>query len=301
MELNRVSVFLRGGLGNQLFQYSMGYFIAKNFNRALVLREDLLPDTADSINGISRWPNQINTFAHIGKVTFRGHQPPQSTNWFGKLMAVERMLGDAFPNFLTGLGIMAGERSDVDPNLKNMAITKRINSYANSMKVVEQVIDDLRIQVNSLRNPSESYESLVKELKLNPIVIVHLRLGDYLGLQHIYGSLPLSYFQDSLDMVRINRARIWLMTQNSNEIPEFLLQALEPERIIDEKSLQLPVENLLIMSKASAIICSNSTFSWWAAMLAEENTKVIAPKFNDRLNIFENQKAKPHWQIFQVP
>ena len=62
---SEVSVFLRGGLGNQLFQYSAGLKISRMTGKKLILRTDLLPIQEDKIGGISRWPNQISEFSHL--------------------------------------------------------------------------------------------------------------------------------------------------------------------------------------------------------------------------------------------
>jgi len=104
MSRNEIRVFLRGGLGNQLFQYAMGLHFSVTQGRNLVLREDLFPDVEDEIDGVSRWPNQIRNFEHFGLYCATSHQPAFDTNLFGKFMQVQRMFGDSAPRLFRGFG-----------------------------------------------------------------------------------------------------------------------------------------------------------------------------------------------------
>jgi hypothetical protein len=298
--VSSTKVYLRGGLGNQLFQYAFGLDISKRFGRKLVLSEALMPKSPDLIGGVSRWPNQIAEFAHSGEIKSSRHQPKGRVNVFGKLMAIERSIGDKWPGILPRMGILAnekyfpGEESSIYPNLW------RINSYCTSMKVVTDNLGHLESEILSILNPSHQYQRLKNELIAHRPIALHLRLGDYLGLEHVYGSLGSPYFGRALSKTKDTSRPIWIFTQNGREIPGDLLTQIRPTRIIDEELLTRPIENLGLLAQAETVICSNSSFSWWAAILMSTKKTVIFPRFRNRTNVFSTQMTKSNWVCLDV-
>lgn len=109
-------------------------------------------------------------------------------------------------------------------------------------------------------------------------VSVHIRRGDYVRLRN---NLNLAYYEKALEQIR-------KFYQN----PVFLI--FSDDLVWVKENMQLPEENvfyvnedgnyadyeeLLIMSRCKSNIIANSTFSWWAAWLNQNDEKhVIAPK-----------------------
>jgi hypothetical protein len=70
----------------------------------------------------------------------------------------------------------------------------------------------------------------------------------------------------------------WVFTDPPESTPKDVLDFLNPKRIIGPEVLPRPLENLILMSRAKALIAANSSFSWWAALLTYGGTPVIAPR-----------------------
>lgn len=277
-------VFIRGGLGNQLFQYSTGLAISEKSGKNLVIRGDLLPEHEDSIAGVSRWPNQIVSFKHSGQVRTVSFQPPGKTNLNGKAMQIMRLLGDGFPGLTKSLGWISGENSNQMPP-KNSDSVRLINSYSPYKEIAWANRARLRSEINSIVEPTMGFLELLKELQSQPTIIVHLRQGDYLKLQHLFGKPSIAYLGSALDALSssIPDARLWLFTDSPAETPSDLIGLLRPDRQIGPEELSRPIENLVLMSKGSALVAANSTFSWWASLLCDENAPVIAPRISGSL------------------
>lgn len=278
--LDEVHVFLRGGLGNQLFQYSTGFHISQETGKKLVIRADLLPETQDSIGNFSRWPNQINSFQHSGEVRVNSFQPHGKTNLFGKIMQVMRTFGDTFPRMAQSLGWLTGEIKT--PELPNdLSKISAINSYAPYKHLAWLNRNRIRNEIHGILDPSSAFINLSAEMKRHAPTIIHVRQGDYANLKHIYGEPNQNFYKKALNLLAsrtLSPRQIWIFTDSPQQIPPMILETINPERVIGPDLVSRPIENLILMSNGAAIIAANSTFSWWACLLSKPGTQIIAPK-----------------------
>jgi hypothetical protein len=288
MQDRHLKVFLRGGLGNQLFQYSTGKSLARASGRRLILRTDLLPKSEDRIAGVSRWPDQISDFRHSGELWARKSQPRGKTNTFGKSMQVMRLIGDVFPQQMAGLGWISAENSEVTipPSLERIRV---INAYAPYTKLAFDQRAELRSEINDIRFPSTGFNTLLAQLKSEVTICIHIRRGDYLGLSTIFGSLTSDYFKGAVEMIeRFGiKGRKWVFTDSEGDIPEEIIEQIRPDFIVGPETLNRPIEVLVALSHGQGLVASNSTLSWWAAFFSSNRTKIVAPNVQSaRVNVF---------------
>jgi hypothetical protein len=299
-----LQVFLRGGLGNQLYQYSTGYELARAQGRELVLRGDLLPEFEDSIGGVSRWPNQLTDFAHSGRILSKANQPVGKTNVVGKWMQVMRLIGDQAPDLLLRLGWIANENSEPTDDIRERPV-RLLNSYCSLKNLAFKNREILRHEINDIHSPSKDFQDLKSELKNSKAIAVHLRQGDYLNLGHIYGQSSLDFLK--LAVQELNGPgelkAIWLFTDTPASVPKEVLSFLNPQKVIGPETLPRPIENLVLMSSASGLIAANSSFSWWASFLSSLGTPVCAPYIlSARVNNFSmDSELDRNWRILLVP
>jgi hypothetical protein len=111
---------------------------------------------------------------------------------------------------------------------------------------------------------------------LRPIII-HIRLGDYSenGMQ----ILTKDYFNEALlEMCRLVESDdVWVFSDSPTQAREFLdIPTSKRVRFLanDQKS----TETLMLMREGSGLICSNSTFSYWAGRTSTHARPVIFPR-----------------------
>jgi len=109
-------------------------------------------------------------------------------------------------------------------------------------------------------------------------ICVHLRLGDYENLRHIFPRVPESYYLDAISEIH-GSPKIYIFAEFRNEVqknyPE--LSKIENLVVFDKRDFST-VETISLMSKFSTIIASNSTFSSWAGWFgSQNNSKVFSP------------------------
>jgi hypothetical protein len=294
-----IKVFLRGGLGNQLFQYAAGLFLAQNQGEKIVFRTDLLPICKDSIANISRWPNQLSEFNSVGLLSQRKPQPAGSTHLLSKKLQILRFFGDIFPKFLLSIGILSRERISTPP-FSNLPRIWLVDSYCSSAIPALYLGDNLRDQIRSIKDPSTQFSNLLQEaISARPIVI-HVRLGDYQNLKHLYGEPKYERIETLVrSLGHDNKTEVWLFTDSPEAIEQKMLVRTGVTKVIGPNQLDRPIENLVLMSMGSKLICSNSTFSWWAAFLMGEGGNVFYPaSANMPHEIFSGNMVIKGWKAF---
>jgi hypothetical protein len=183
-------------------------------------------------------------------------------------------------------------------DIVNPAGLRAINSYAAIKQLAVKQRSALRDQIRSVVNPSTTYLELSKEISSEPVVAVHVRQGDYIGLEHIYGKGSSAYYGQALALGQenISNRKIWLFTDRKD-----LLTTVKPERILGPQDLDRPIETLGLMSQTNCLIAANSSFSWWGALLTSEGTPVYAPHISKaKVNNFDQTELVSDWNVIYV-
>ena len=297
----KVSVYLRGGLGNQLFQYAAGLYFAQKQGFALEVRTDLLPKNEDHIGGVSRWPMQLDSFSMSGEVFSKSNQPNSRTNVLAKVMQVQRVLGDIVPTVLHSIGIIASERSGM-PNSANLNKVSVLNSYCLAREPAEHLGEQLRSQIKRVRGPSLEYRQLRLQSESERPIILHVRLGDYLQLSNVYGSTDFNLLAKTVNQIKVlSPAPVWVLTDSPDRINKEFVSNLEAVKIVGPETLSRPIEILNLLSSGSHIVCANSTLSWWAAFLCGPRTQVWFPRpCNAPGIIFRDEMILGGWKMFDA-
>lgn len=249
MKFKEIVVEISGGLGNQLFQLAAAVNLNSQEHKVII----------DSIY------NEINSY----RVT--------EIDEIAKALGIPMMKRSVF--LITCLRISIVKKMYIS-RLRKKTLYEDI-SFGKPIIPVDG--KDFRLfgywQNISLAN--EIQDVLSEFLKAPRIdgIAVHVRRGDYLSKEHsLHGALDGSYYLKGLAQLNSNRKnpRIVIFTDS----PEFVkkeewVQMIGSADVHFSDSIN-PWETLLEMSRYSKIICSNSTFSWWAAFVGDDK-KIILP------------------------
>lgn len=266
-----VTVQLRGGLGNQLFQYAAGFALSERVGSELLLDTALLPPAAIDLGGVQRWPEQLSGFAHAGRFVDSSNGSAARKRVLQSLAGRERGLGDSRAGRLLGGSVYAHESREDLAAFSALGPDSRINSYCSSPALFAEQADVLRTQVRSLNAPGSWYSTTAAEMTAEQPIAVHVRWGDYLKLSHVYGSITPDYYRRGIDLLEREHGStrpIWLFSDDPEGASSFLERDLDIARVVAAPAESTPLENLLLLGSAAAFVCANSTFSWWAAFLS---------------------------------
>lgn len=275
----KVKWILTSGLGNQLYGYFAGQYVAQRLN----LKVQYVHNPPSKKQ--EQFKSNIRSFVLANPVK------RAKTHIF-------------FPSILRRIFFGIKRRNDLVSRLHNFlirnysesafeieaeikGIESALENHRNRVIHVEGYFQDFSFYMGlrnrvalELRNQSEWYLNLINRIRLIEPIVVHLRLGDYVNQSNIWGVLDTKYYEESLTRIRLDFPdnEIWVFSDNFRRAKKLLTGIKEFDfNFIDSSSDQDPAEVLSIMSKGVAHVVSNSTFSLWAAIISNESKLVVVP------------------------
>jgi hypothetical protein len=271
----RVTVYLFGGLGNQLFQYFAGLAIAEATGAKLYLK----PFGQTSAVGREGEPG-ITAFKTEGTL-ISSSVPDQLQE---KLLRRFVTMIDRFGlrEFSRKYGVFLSDAPEFpEMKLGNHRHIRLVGYFQDSKFLDSLERQGKRIDL-PLKHPSLWFENLQTRTRSTKPIIVHIRRGDYLNHAETIGVLDFQYFKNALDLIsRIDDREFWIFSDSLSVAKDFASFAKLPEartQIIQAPPDSPDAESMLLMTLGSALVISNSTFSWWGGYLNNDAEQIVAPK-----------------------
>jgi hypothetical protein len=236
-----VSVNLKGGLGNQLFQISAGYTLARNTNRNFACTHEYLSrqhggsaqyfkNVLRNVPFIDKLPKEILTY---NEKTF--HYTP-----------LDNLEGNVFLD-----GYFQSEK------------------YFKDFKV--EIIELLSADDESLEYLKNHFNAIFTH---ENTCALHVRRGDYLRLQNYHPVQTVDYFKNAVDIM--GDSCLYMVCSDDISWCEDNLNFIKNKIFIQNVPSYLA---FYAASLCKNNIMSNSTFAWWAAYINQNlSKKIIAPK-----------------------
>lgn len=245
------TVFLNGGLGNQLFQWAMGYAKSQELNTELSLNISNLPQ-----NGFELDKFELPKYS----ISQKFHNSYKINNrLFKRIWMIPTLYNHYYE-----------KRFDYQIETKKRRL-RNFHGYFQSIRYFERYIDTITQSLKRKRNPSPELVSYLEWFRQRKVVAVHVRRGDYLKLDSYHGVLPLTYYQEAMSKFKDAEYEIAVF---SNDI-EYARKNFSPSCLfVGPSDLPCAAENLVLMSNAAGIIGANSTLSLWAALIMDAESEV---------------------------
>ncbi len=268
-----MKIELSGGIGNQLFQYSLGKYLQRNkrFELTFVFspvgarvtpHKSKLEDFQFGVNLKILHRSKISGF--LSRVD----------RYFSHRVSKYNVLAEGFFRSYNQIGVGFDER------IVKLQRPRSVRGYFQSYLYAESIRSEL-ISEFELIAPSECYLSYAAEAKVIQPIIVHLRRGDYAQLSTSVGILGADYYFNGIRALNGSSSQkpIWIFSDDdkassalSNQLKEMGIKNIK-------KGFELTdSETLKLMSLGCGIVIANSTFSWWSAFLGNYENNVVAPQ-----------------------
>lgn len=286
-----VVVQLKGGLGNQLFQYAAALALANYHNTTVKVFVDELRGP-DEVLGTNRryvldkllqkpFVCTYDEYNRLDKYLF---------NKFGPLL----------PNKFKS--VFKDQGNGYSKNLWKTKAPILMKGNFQSYKYFESIEQELADCLNfSIDSDNEAITELVHQISTSESLAIHIRRGDYVTnkiASDWLGVLPLNYYQVAIAEMqhRTNFKTIFVFSDDIAWATENL-QLPYATNFIDILVPNKDVTEFELMKRCKHQIIANSSFSWWAAFLNPNPTKtVIAPKrWYNKVSIDTSTMHPPSW------
>jgi len=263
-----IVIKLSGGLGNQLFQYSIGRKISLNIKTDLFVNIDNLKNF--------RTPREycldkLNVCCKINPNT-------------------------------SGLKIINEKFFHYDNNL-NISDNILLKGYWQSEKYFKEIKHILLNEITPKINLSNLFIKYKSKIESCESVSLHVRRGDYLtrGNLKFHGVCSLDYYNKAIQHIkeRINNPVFFIFSDDINWVKGNLMINFEKYFISNYNIFDTQFDEFFLMSKCKHNIIANSTFSWWPAWINQNSNKIIIAPINwfseSNKNVNSNDLIPDNW------
>ena len=276
-----ITVRLKGGMGNQMFQYAFGRALALRNNDSLTLDLAPLLDRTPRPNFVFRGYD-LDLFNINARLTFFSRAAlrfPIPIVWAGKSVTL------TFLKTIFGRQRFIRESSDLDFESLPRHGDIYLDGAWQSEKYFASIAPTIRKEF-TLRKPlSEKTGTFFAEVKSQNAICVNVRRGDFVTVQRSidrHGFVGLEYYEKGMAMIceTVKNPHAYIFSDDIAWCKENLkFPGVATTYVGHECAGEKFGEYLALMSICKHFLIPNSTFGWWAAWLAPNRDKlVVAPK-----------------------
>jgi len=287
-----IKVLLIGGLGNQLFQYAASRALAIKHSTNLVLNLSLLNRSNISVTPRSYELGNFSVICDVELISrFSFWERIKKYTFFLGKLNVWKLYQETSPSY--------------DPRLLQQPDGVTLFGYWQSYIYFSDISKQLVCELQHSKPLSQKSNEVLDKIESSQAVAIHIRRGDYVSnseTSSFHGVMPLSYYKHSIEFVltKFPDATFFIFSDDKDWCRSNL--KLEKSYFVDHNETENSWEDFILMSKCRHHIIANSSFSWWAAWIADNYQEaaghlVIAPKnwFKKVQEIHIADRFPPHW------
>jgi hypothetical protein len=256
-----IIIKLRGGLGNQMFQYATGKSLARKNNT------DLKFDLSDYIDNNER-SYRLNFFNIEESIATEKEINSYKNIW-------NRLTNKTKPWHKRS--VINYNSYGFEPDLLKVGGNAYLDGYWKNKKYFSEFNDLVKKEFTLKKNLSENAKNILNKINETNSISLHVRRGDYLTnkkFNQIYKSLDLHYYLSAIKKINksVSGPVFFIFTDDRDWVKNLSLPCT-PILVSDYKIEDY--EELYLMSQCKHNIIANSTFSWWSAWLNSNRNKII--------------------------
>lgn len=273
-----IIVKLKGGLGNQLFQYAMARRLAYVNNVPLKL--DIVSGYENDDHGRKYCLNNLNIQEDVATLdeVFRIIKKGRIRKKLFKLF--ERKFKPYHKRHY-----LIERHYKFDPVILNIRATKRVylDGYWQSEKYFKDIEDIIRREFKVRYEPYGKNQLIIQQILNCNSVSLHIRRGDNVTHQaskKIYKVPSMEYYNVAVEKLKesLQKPHFFIFSDDL-EWAQKNMKLSYQTTFVTHNGDENNYEDLRLMSFCKHHIIANSSFSWWGAWLSDYSHKiVIAPE-----------------------
>jgi hypothetical protein len=268
---------MRGGLGNQLFQIFALENLAFSQQRTPVVNLSWYDLEFLQDKGISSRKYELQDFPTFDYISL------ESKPSFGKIRRLREQVSIRSRKLMAPVLGYQVEFIKDDLDINRLRRKVDLMGYFIKGNQLRHRRQEISTRLNTLKTKEWLHHPDVQDFNSSKVFSIHVRLADYTKFPDIFGVTNLNYFRRAIELLETKGAEIsnvWVFTDDCAKVKEFLGNdfLVKKMKIMCQCSSLTAVQQLLLMSRSNWLVCSNSTFSWWAGFLSNpSDTSVVFP------------------------
>lgn len=264
-----IIVKLKGGLGNQLFQYIVGRALAEIHKTELKLDISLFENYEFHDYSLKPFNIQENIASSDEIESFKSR----------KLNVVQRLINKFLPNGLKFVpGYVTEKHFDFDSQILKLKNDVYLEGYWQSEKYFADIGEIVRREFTIKTLPEGKNKEVKESILSSESVSLHVRRGTYLLPQFnsVLEPCPLVYYEKCVNYISgiVDKPHFFIFSDDSEWVRENLILPYQTT-YVDFNDGKSDFEDLRLMSLCKHNIIANSTFSWWGAWLNSNSKKIV--------------------------
>ena len=277
-EIKKIYVKIKGGFGNQLFQFA----------KALEIQDEY----GGSIHSLIELNNPLNTKRPY-LLNFDNDKIKKSNSEFFKYYIFLKTFNK----------IQIFKEKEIYKYEKVIPSNEFIllDGYWQTFKSVESIKNKLHHIIFDQLDLNKNMQFYLSSINKNNSVSIHIRRGDYVTnkfANRFHGVLSMDYYQNAIDLLKSKFSDLKFIFF-SDDIPwaKKYFSNLNSIFIENNNMQQKELSEIYLMMNCKHFIIANSSFSWWGAFMSknEKNNIIIAPKKWLNQNISTIDLIPKHW------
>lgn len=265
-----VIVDIKGGYGNQLFCYALGYAVSKRLQAQLwldtsMLHHHIVKNRQAEILHLNIVYDKLITYSYDSRLLYRklGINRLRKKNAIGWNTAVYK----------------EKQLIQYDPDVFGIKKDTYFDGFWQNPDYFDQYREELLALLQPKEKKTESVAALAEQMQREESVSVHIRRGDYVSLAW---DLPMSYYETA--MLKMEELlgvipHYYIFSDDMDFVREYYKASGRQMTFVSYDS-QAPVrDDMYLMSRCRHNIIANSSYSWWGAYQNQNPEKyVICPR-----------------------
>lgn len=263
-----IIVNLKGGLGNQMFQYATG--------RALAIKNKDILKIDDSSLSFAKEIGYIHRAFSLQYFNIGAGVVDQKD--VIKIKYPKGLISKIISKINTK--ILKKYFVNYDKTVMEQTGDIFLDGYYQSEKYFKDYEKEIRESLTLKEGLKGELKSYLEKIKNDPYsVSVHVRRGDYVKHPEFGGICSINYYKDAEELIlkSIPEANFYIFSDDVNWVRKNIFFGRHVNFL--HKHYSKDFEELVMMSYCKHNIISNSSFGWWGAWLNTNKDKIIiAPK-----------------------
>lgn len=268
---------IRGGLGNQMFQYAAGRALASRLGMELKLDISWF----DDMSGCTPRRFLLDIFPLSAK--FATSQECMRLMWREE-SCIAKVLRKITKRPKLNAATYFSEPCVLETTALDASVGAYLYGYWQSEQYFAAVADIVRKDFDFPPLPSGASEAMLQAIESAPdSTAVHIRRGDYLSdaaANAEHGVCSQDYYRVALSLVASQSCspHLFLFSDDPEWVSAHFDTCGLPATVVNLHTCDAGYHDMHLMSRCKHHVIANSSFSWWGAWLSTKSGLVCAPK-----------------------